>query len=667
MIRDPRSSFRDTLSAKGRISPLADNFTNFSLLTNTMSYYYSYSANKNSHYYKKPFRKTKGFYILIILMLAIAIFIYYSIKKADQNNINPFNFSNEEKVPSFAAKVVSFSGQLQSKKDANWENIGENYQIGIDSSVKTGENSKAIIELPDKSIIRLSSNTEMKFIELNIKNITVEQISGNAYHRVNDQSSAIYRVRNGQTELLALGTAFNVLCSSQLTILTVIESKVKVTIHDATSDNVINMRTVESGNQATINPNIKIEQNIQTEAVQATDLLQNDWYAWNVAEDKKSEFFLGMFAQALKLEITEPKETTTTTDQDKITIKGTTETGAEIFIAGKEVENNNGNFETETSLTPGENKIEITVKKDKNSNRSILLVTSTKEAKMANLTGAVENKNSIKLSWDLTNVKDEDYDKFVVVQGSTENPTYPEAVNHTIAKNTFQDSWDNLTDGQYFFRVCLLTTENKCLSYSNNFSTTIGAGSTIEGKITLTATNSKDNANLTWSLSSDITDIEAFKTIISESENPVFPGNSYHSLANNQRNDTWKKLIPKKYHFRVCLLKNNSCILYSNDATVTIKSQDVASITLSGYSSSGLVYLSWKNTNVDVTKGYKVIINDASGGIFPGQGHHLVFDNTISTDSWAGLDLGKTYYFKVCQSNATGCGTYSNEIAITVE
>ncbi|NQT49185.1 FecR domain-containing protein [Candidatus Kuenenbacteria bacterium] len=621
--------------------------------------------SRSRSYYKKPFRKTKGFYILLVIVLIVAGFIYWSITNTDQENNGDQKYSDQNGAPIMAAKVTFVDGELKLKaKDEPWQEIAADYQVQLNDEIKTGADSKAIIELPDKSIIRIAKNTELKITQMGMADVMIEQTSGTVFHRVNDKSTAIYRVKNGDIEMTALGTAFNVLASSQLTYLTVTENKVKVKIFDG--EDIVNMRTIESGTKATINSTQDLDEMIKTTETSLGDLIDDDWYAWNLQKDRDKEFFLGIFEQAVKLVISDPANSEMTVDEDKITIKGHTDPGAEIFMSGHELDNNNGTFETEYLLGPGENEIEIMVKIGKNKNKKTLLITSTKEKMVIDLSGEIDDDNKVTLTWETENI--DDTQEFKILKGSSESPTYPDAPYHSVDNKTFTDSWTSLADGEYFFRVCALSSESKCLTYSEDYEVTVGnpeQKDSVSGTMDLSVALNNDQVNLNWSTSTDLNTSEGFKTVISQTENPAFPGNSYHTLTSNERSDIWKNMAPGTYHFRVCLLKNNQCIIYSNDATIEAK--PAGSIQLLGSAQKGRIDLTWEISGLEIDKGFKVIMAEQSGVIFPGKTHHLITTAAARADSWVNLETGKTYYFKICKNNGSSCGTYSNEVVVTFQ
>ncbi|MBI5077491.1 FecR domain-containing protein [Candidatus Falkowbacteria bacterium] len=613
------------------------------------------------NYYKKSFFKTRGFIFLLIFIILAAGFVCFSIRTNKNETQTEQKFTDQTEMPINSAKIVFTAGKVELKTpNEDWQEVAENYQAQSGDYVKTNLDAKAIIEFPDKSVLRLAGNAEIKISAMGMADIIVEQISGPAFHRVNSESTAIYRVKNGETEITALGTGFNVLASGPLTYLTVTEGKTKVKIFSG--EDIINIRTVEEGMEATINPTLTPEESIKTENIKMEELLKNDWYSWNLDRDREKNYYLGIFEKTIKLIISEPKEVETTTDSEKITIKGATDPAAEIFMAGKEIENNQGQFQTELALSVGKNEIEITVKKEKNVNKKTIIVNTSKQKENIVLTGNIVGKNSIVLSWEMKNIND--FQEFKVLQSGVKNPTYPNAPYHTIAKTTASDKWSELPPGNYFFRVCAFNL-GKCDVYSNDFAINLSDKDYSAEPIVLSAAVDKANVSLNWIMNPSLNATEGFKSVIGTAKDPVFPGNSYHSLSGNQRNDIWKKLNAGTYYFRVCLLKNGSCGAYSGNASATISaSSEEGSITLTGSAGDGQINLYWTTEGLKITKGFKVIMDESADVSFPGKAHHLNTSSSASSDVWTNLQTGETYYFRVCQNLGSECGTYSNEIEV---
>ncbi len=623
------------------------------------------SKTKFANYYKRPIYKRRSFYIIIIAISIIIGFISWSIRKADDEQLTEPQITDQKQAPSLDGKIFFISGQTQLKTTTtDWADIKEGESIKATDTIRTTAGARTIIELPDKSYVRLLENSEIKFNELGMTDIVIEQITGTAYHRVNDQSTAIYRVKDGNIELTALGTAFSATKDAGLLKVAVVESRLKVKIYDQTE--IINMRTLEAGTRATINPGLAIAQMISSEEVQASTLLENEWYSWNLEKDKEKNFSLGIFEKATKLTISEPTKTEFETDKDKITIKGSTEKDAKILVAGKDVENKDGNFEAVVPLLAGDNKIEILVKKDDNLNKRILTVKSNQQEKKIMLTGERQSQTTVKFTWETININD--IKEFKLVRNKEENPTFPASSAKTIANNERTATWDDLEDGKYNFRICALDETGSCVSYSNNLPMLVGEAALWEQvEIKLSAEKIEPSgARLSWTTTKNLDPSVSLKTILTSTSKAVYPGKQNHALLASETTDEWQNLASGTQHFHVCIFQAGQCLKFSNDATVAIATS-ATPLSLTGSSVGGKINLSWTNNNSESPNGFLSIVSETPNVVFPGKEHHRLTTPTETTDSWSNLVLGKEYFFRVCQNLGGSCGAYSNELSLIVK
>jgi len=89
-------------------------------------------------------------------------------------------------------------------------------------------------------------------------------------------------------------------------------------------------------------------------------------------------------------------------------------------------------------------------------------------------------------------------------------------------------------------------------------------------KIDLIAVYTSSGVKLDWQ-TNFISD-KGFKVVISEKENPVYPGNTYHYFSDkNIKSDVWKISTPGTYYFRVCEYLGGKCGVYSNNEIIVIE------------------------------------------------------------------------------------------------
>lgn len=195
------------------------------------------------------------------------------------------------------------------------------------------------------------------------------------------------------------------------------------------------------------------------------------------------------------------------------------------------------------------------------------------------------------------------------------------------------------------------------------------------GQITLTAILvDPGKVKLTWDSTADTP--KGFKVVISESENPVYPGNDYHYLSDPSiRQDTWSGLGNKTYHFRVCQYLGSACGVYSNNATIQVTTNGASTsnvtagtIVLSATPiGNGKVAMTWSLKDMTSSKGFKVVVSENTNPVYPGNDYHYYSEPNKSDDVWSGLEAGKTYHFRVCEYLGGYCGVYSNDVTAKVE
>ena len=193
-------------------------------------------------------------------------------------------------------------------------------------------------------------------------------------------------------------------------------------------------------------------------------------------------------------------------------------------------------------------------------------------------------------------------------------------------------------------------------------------------KITLNGTKVSNGVSFTWNVVGlDVS--KGFKLVKSLSANPVYPGNDYEYLTNqNQRNYTWEIKDGKTYHFRICQYNGSgTCLVYSNDITVQAPSSGPSNpVTGISLSTTGPTSVSWSVTGGIAPNGFKVVWSKTSGPTYPLRGSDTYyFASGTTSGSYSEINPFNgygTYYIRVCAyENGTGgeCKPYSNEVTIT--
>lgn len=89
-------------------------------------------------------------------------------------------------------------------------------------------------------------------------------------------------------------------------------------------------------------------------------------------------------------------------------------------------------------------------------------------------------------------------------------------------------------------------------------------------KIDLTAVYTSSGVKLDWQ--TNFVSSKGFKVVVSEEENPVYPGNDYHYFSDKDiKSDVWKISTSGTYYFRVCEYLGGKCGAYSNNEVVVVE------------------------------------------------------------------------------------------------
>ena len=628
-----------------------------------MQVYSSFDPQKQKNYYRQPFYKTKGFLVMFLIGLGLVLFIIWSLKTPVPQEAA--DLANDNAAEQTFAQITKLDGAIQVKKTDAFEAAEINDFFEPGAEVKTGPDSRAVITFPDGSLIRLEAETAVKFTQFNQSDIKIEMLSGRAFHRVSETSPAIYQVYNQRIELTALGTAFDTVIGTTIT-LSVIEGKVKTKIYDSNErENISNMRTVEEGQVAVFDIAAETDKSITTELKDLAYFLDDAWIVWNKEQDESLNFYLGIFAANVKLVIIEPAEAEFETEEEKLTIKGKTDSAAEIFIDGAEVDNKDGDFEHQYTLKEDKNVIEITVKKDKKINKKTLTVTYKKGQEPIAIEVTEETDKSAKIKFIVKTGLE--YSTIKLLRSENDNPDLANSEIKTL-NNADNYTTSDLKAGIYYFKACLVE-NNQCTEWSNVAK--IELSNPEAATINLTGTKSDKTISLNWSLNqADNLIFNDFRVILVGQPDPTWPTERYHTVSKVTNSDSWPNLAPGSYYARICVFNDNQCQIYSNTLSFTIDApvepvvNNSGSVFLSGEVQTGKAMLSWKPVDLTAGYGYRVMMSFSPNVEYP---KDIAYDSTGTGYTWTGLNSGDNYYFRVCVKSQTGnCQIYSNEIMLII-
>ncbi|MFA5052095.1 MAG: FecR domain-containing protein [Patescibacteria group bacterium] len=610
----------------------------------------------------------------VLLMFTVAIvifgggfFLYNSLVDSPSGSDEKKTDITQEDVVALAATLAYQQGDVQVKvNDSDWQAVETDTVFHVGDSIKTGTDSKAIIELENGDVVRLGYDTEIFLTSMNQDAVTVTQIAGASYNRVAKNQDRVYEVKTGTASVEALGTAFDVLMGPSAIDVNVVESTVKVVTTQ-------NEQAVTEGESATLDAS---GENVEVKNMDKNKLT-NEWYTWNKEEDSKKTEQLGVLSEYAgpEITVTSPAEGASIAE-GQVTVAGAvSDPDAKLTLNGDQMENNAGTFSQAVTLASGKNMIAVTAT-DAAGHKTI------KEIKvfcqiLASATPlhleAETQADGVHLAWNATTNGTFLYYK-VVRSVTNADLKYPDdGYIAKLAKGTesFTDT-DVSADGTYYYRVCEVLSGDRV--FCSNVAHMKGKeqaeeknaeAETNESGITLSGAAETDGVHLSWTVTG-LTIESGFKVVKSDGKNPVYPGNDFQYLTDSSaRSYTWALADGLTYHFRVCQYDGNGkCLAYSNDLEITAKKTVAASINLimTVKAEDTGVGIWWTNaSSLAGFKYYKVVRSETNANLkYPDDGYIAAKSKgELSHRDYSAVN-GKSYYYRVC---AVGSTTVCSNVA----
>jgi hypothetical protein len=490
-----------------------------------------------------------------------------------------------------AANLATADGTLSLKRDGDdrWSQalMGDVLEQG--DSLKSGSNSRGVLELDNGDAIRLNADSEIKLVSLDPQEVVIEQVQGESYCRVAKSNSSTFTVKGQGVEAQALGTAYsfsNDLVNKNVGVY-VYESKVKLTFNGEVKE------VLELG-KAVVNTGEK--------KVDVAEMSEEEYKAtfieWNKEQDKK----LGTPSNEKNppvVTITSPENGTKTQDAQvslqgkvtddnklrKIIVNGT------IYMTkddgGKGFDPADGTFNITVDLQPGDNVFTI-VAYDWYWNASTEATVSitrdtpvdpTPQPTQAFYISSISSPaaGKISLKWVLTNL--DAPNGFKVVKADHVNPVYPgDDFQYLDNSGTRSYTWTGVSGGTYHVRVCIYNGNGACLRYTGDKTVTVQDGGSGEypTAINISVSNPVDDGGtyhveVSWSPVGNEAP-NGYKVCWSESANPTYgvTGTTCQYQDSSARSLSVDGLESgKTYHFRVGAFKieGDGCQLYSADVS----------------------------------------------------------------------------------------------------
>ncbi len=217
-------------------------------------------------------------FIMSAILVIIAAFYLLNLN-SQTNSTDQQDPDTNQPTATLSGEIALAEGNVQYQSDSSWVAVTSGQSVKQGTAIKTGPDARAVINLDDGSAVRLDQSSEITLTALNNSTITITQISGRAYHRV-EPGQVTYQVNTPQATTTALGTIFSTSSNQSTDTVHVLESKVRVKPKAMLKDLDNNQVEVATGKQAFINPTeLKVDSIDQ-------DSLKDDFYLWNSALDK---------------------------------------------------------------------------------------------------------------------------------------------------------------------------------------------------------------------------------------------------------------------------------------------------------------------------------------------------------------------------------------------
>jgi hypothetical protein len=555
----------------------------------------AYRVNRRAQdYYAIPFYKSKLVYGLLAVFLASIAFIFWSINRPETTIVNPTNNQNNNTIAG-SASVLFFQGDVYTSQDQkiSWKKLSSSADLKINDSVKTINDSWAIIKLPQGTYVRLDSNTEISLLELSKENIKLDQSYGQVFHYTNKGASQlVYKVRILDWEFTALNEMFNSFNNRQ---------NIQIQNFDGS------VEWQRNGGQSEISNGPKhIMINLNDNTVEEKELVLNpelfnySWINWNNQQNKGQNLklislpFAENWPETLVLKGEEKDkgsiEFTWTYDEK---YEGVPPYGLYLMMGSKEnpsypqntyvyinsadlnTENNPENKYTWSNLEDGEYHFRLGVfdgvKEIIKYSNDVTLKLPSNEKSTLTLQGAVDETRAT-LSWTSENLAENTSWKLLIAENTT--PIYPLHTAENLTQDITTYTWKNLSPGKtYQFRLCEYESiKNECLSYSNTVTFNIGIAASDEEEMQELENNDIPQISLNWQ--GDLPQINWTKLYSGKryllqisaafsdgNAIEINPSQSYYVFTGYDSNKT--------YFASLCVIDNNqNCLQRSNEIKI---------------------------------------------------------------------------------------------------
>ena len=145
---------------------------------------------------------------IIIAAVVILILAIVAAGAIWATHDNPVDNDQSEIIYSQGAAITAVEGTVEYDTGSGWVAVEQGVNLNESDSLRTLENSRAIITLDDGSAIRLDSNSTVTMTKLTVDEVTVDNDGGQVYTRIAPSETRKFYVYIDDQPFMALGTAY---------------------------------------------------------------------------------------------------------------------------------------------------------------------------------------------------------------------------------------------------------------------------------------------------------------------------------------------------------------------------------------------------------------------------------------------------------------------------
>lgn len=438
------------------------------------------------YYYK---RRTKPIKWLIIILIIVIVsgFLYWfytnyfskiDIYRSD-NEINANKIQEISQNLLLNLSLVEGDVQMAIKKE-DYITALKNTILHQGDKIKTGANSRAILNLENGSIIRLGENTEIILQNTEDKNFLIEELKGRVYYSLS--AGVNYRVKALDVLITALGTKFEVINNTDLKYLAILafENSVKVEVTDKDNNFIIGSR-LDINEKALVDLKLSKNEMLRIETFASKNLEKQPWYKWNFDLDKGLTDVI-MKEEPKFQEISSSLQLSATLKEESVSLSWSAYDGTDFksYQVIRSESNINPKYPDDSTIKTSDDinlnsYLDDKVLSDKNYYYRVCVVKTNGNVACGNV-ASIELKPTEKdetppqasslsinisetgvvLAW--TKNQEEDFKQYVILRSLFNiSPTYPadKIATRQIGQENYLDKEVNITSvGAYYYKVC---------------------------------------------------------------------------------------------------------------------------------------------------------------------------------------------------------------------